>query len=299
MDIGRSWTQRRADGMIALISMAWGSSYLMMKVGLDGLGPFCLTALRFSLAFAAVALLFLPQLRRTTWRTLGHAAALGLLLFGVFAFLLHGMETTTASNAGFLTSTTVVLVPLLNALLRRRPPEGPIALGAVLALGGIGLLSFQSGTGFHSGDLLCLGGALCYACHILLTDRLTRRDDALLLGVWQLGFAALYGALALLLFEPPTHPTDPAQWAAVLGLATGSSPEGIYAELARQVAAGELDLSGVTFFGSAGVTALVWLSQHPETAGKHVRVVATSRVVTGPLELTIEVGVGSITIEED
>jgi anti-sigma B factor antagonist len=47
-----------------------------------------------------------------------------------------------------------------------------------------------------------------------------------------------------------------------------------------------LDLSGVTFFGSAGVTALVWLSQHPEAADKHVRVVATSRIVTGPLELT-------------
>lgn len=47
-----------------------------------------------------------------------------------------------------------------------------------------------------------------------------------------------------------------------------------------------LDLSGVTFFGSAGVTALVWLSQHPESAGKHVRVIATGRIVTGPLELT-------------
>jgi anti-sigma B factor antagonist len=47
-----------------------------------------------------------------------------------------------------------------------------------------------------------------------------------------------------------------------------------------------IDLSGVGFFGSAGVTALVWVSQHPEAAGKHVRVVATSRVVTGPLELT-------------
>jgi anti-sigma B factor antagonist len=47
-----------------------------------------------------------------------------------------------------------------------------------------------------------------------------------------------------------------------------------------------LDLSGVTFFGSAGVTALVWVSQHPEAVGKHVRVIATSRIVTGPLELT-------------
>jgi anti-sigma B factor antagonist len=42
----------------------------------------------------------------------------------------------------------------------------------------------------------------------------------------------------------------------------------------------------VTFFGSAGVTALVWLSQHPEAARKHVRVIASSRVVTGPLEMT-------------
>jgi anti-sigma B factor antagonist len=47
-----------------------------------------------------------------------------------------------------------------------------------------------------------------------------------------------------------------------------------------------VDLSEVTFFGSAGVTALVWLSQHPEAVDKHVRVVATSRIVTGPLELT-------------
>ena len=47
-----------------------------------------------------------------------------------------------------------------------------------------------------------------------------------------------------------------------------------------------IDLSGVTYFGSAGVTALVWLCQHPEAAGKHVKVVATSRIVTGPLELT-------------
>lgn len=47
-----------------------------------------------------------------------------------------------------------------------------------------------------------------------------------------------------------------------------------------------IDLSEVTFFGSAGVTALVWVSQHPEAAGKRVCVVATSRIVTGPLELT-------------
>lgn len=47
-----------------------------------------------------------------------------------------------------------------------------------------------------------------------------------------------------------------------------------------------VDLSDVHFFGSAGVTALVWVSRHPEATGKRVRVIATSRIVTGPLELT-------------
>jgi len=57
-------------------------------------------------------------------------------------------------------------------------------------------------------------------------------------------------------------------------------------ELRRAADLLTIDLSGVTFFASAGVTALAWLSQHPEAATKHVRVIASSRVVTGPLEMT-------------
>ena len=50
---------------------------------------------------------------------------------------------------------------------------------------------------------------------------------------------------------------------AVLGLATGSSPTGIYAELARRVAAGELDLSAVSGFA---LDEYVGLPQgHPES----------------------------------
>ena len=48
------WTQQRADSMLALVAMAWGSSYLLMKIGLDGIPPFCIFAIRFSIAFIAV-----------------------------------------------------------------------------------------------------------------------------------------------------------------------------------------------------------------------------------------------------
>lgn len=109
----KEWSQRKADSMIALVAVAWGSSYLLMKIGLGGIPPFSIIALRFGIAFFCVAGLFFQKLKSTSKHMLLYGALLGFILFGVFAFLMHGLETTTASNAGFLTSTTVVLVASL------------------------------------------------------------------------------------------------------------------------------------------------------------------------------------------
>ncbi len=65
---------------------------------------------------------------------------------------------------------------------------------------------------------------------------------------------------------------------AVLGVATGSSPLGVYAELARRVADGRLDLSGVTAFALDEYVGLP--PGHPQA---YAAVVA--REVTGPLRL--------------
>ena len=34
---GIRWTQQRADAALGLVAMAWGSSYLLMKMGLEGI----------------------------------------------------------------------------------------------------------------------------------------------------------------------------------------------------------------------------------------------------------------------
>lgn len=129
------WTQHRADALIGLVAMAWGSSYLLMKVGL-GTNPavFRWIALRFLIRFFAVSLLFREKIKQTTPRTLLRGSILGLFLFGLFAFLIHGMQTTSTSNAGFLSSTTVVLVPVFHALITRRLPNRPIVIGTLLTM---------------------------------------------------------------------------------------------------------------------------------------------------------------------
>lgn len=40
-------SQGQADILIAIVAMTWGSSYLMMKIGLTGMPPFSIIALRF------------------------------------------------------------------------------------------------------------------------------------------------------------------------------------------------------------------------------------------------------------
>ena len=53
----------------------------------------------------------------------------------------------------------------------------------------------------------------------MATDTFSRSDDALLLGICQLGFAAVFGAAFNLAFEGSVLPQSPAEWGAVLGLA--------------------------------------------------------------------------------
>lgn len=230
----KTWSQTKADFMIALISVAWGSSYVMMKVGLDGIPAFSLVALRFGIAFVCIAAVFAKELKYTTLRILKKSCILGAFLFGIFAFLLHGMATTTASNAGFFISTTVVLVPLFHSILARKLPDGKIVSGAAITITGIGFLSLQESLSFHLGDLLCLGGALMYTCQILCNDKFTKDDTPLLLGIWQLAFAAIFSFVCTLIFEMPTLPSTGAQWGAVLGLAIICSSFGFVMQTVAQ-----------------------------------------------------------------
>lgn len=213
------WTQQKADSVIALISMAWGTSYLLMKIGLNGNRPFNMIALRFGIAFFIVAIIFNKNIRKANRHIIGYGAILGLILFGVFSFLMYGLETTAASTAGFLTSTTVVFVPFLQIIITQKRPQWKVIVCTLLTIIGIALLTVQDSLTFNRGAVFCIIGALLYACHIILTDRLTHMVEGLLLGIYQLGFAWLYGLIASLLFEAPSLPSNAAQWGAVLGLA--------------------------------------------------------------------------------
>jgi len=212
-------TQRKADLLLAFISIAWGTSYLLMKLGLNGIGPFSLIAWRFGIAFFITFIIFSHRVSKVDSKTIGYSAVLGLILFGVFTGLMYGLKTTTVSSAGFLTSTTVIFVPILQSLITGRIPKFPIIAGTSVIIIGIGLLTIKDSLVIGNDSFLCLSGAFLYAVHIIVTSSLIQKISGLQLGIFQLGFTALYGLIFSFIFETPTLPSNTIEWVAVLGLA--------------------------------------------------------------------------------
>lgn len=209
---------RRAELLMASVSLAWGSSYLLMKIGLDGIGPYNLIALRFGIAFFAMSLIFLPRYRQLSAATLAKGVFTGIILFLIFYGMVNGVNHTTASTAGFLTSTTVVMVPVLECLLKRTLPSKTIVISILLSVAGLFLLTAKDGIVFDTGAAYCLTGAFFYAVYIIVFARLAKGNDTLLISIIQLGVASLTGTVFMFLSETPSLPATPTQWGAILGL---------------------------------------------------------------------------------
>lgn len=107
--------------MLLTVAFAWGATFVFVKAALAEIGPFASLAARFWLAFAVPAVPFFDYLRRGGWPLWRAGGLLGTVLFAAYAFQTVGLCTTTATRAGFLTGLFVVLVPLLSALVLRRP----------------------------------------------------------------------------------------------------------------------------------------------------------------------------------
>jgi drug/metabolite transporter (DMT)-like permease len=227
-------TQLKADSMMMMVTMIWGSSYLFMKMGLDSIQEFNLIALRFGIAFILAAVVFYKRLITIDFKTIKYGFLLGSILFLAISFVTIGLKFTSISNAGFLFSLTVVFVPFLLAVFFRKKPKKRVVLGIVFSISGIALLTLNNELKISSGDFLMILGALFYAIHIIVTDRLTKNVDSITLGVLQLGFTGAWGLLFSLFFENPHLPSTTESWVSILVLGILCSAIGFIGQTAAQ-----------------------------------------------------------------
>ena len=222
--VGR--TRHGANLLLLLVAASWGLSYVLLKMGASSMHPFEVLAWRFSFASLACILIFRQRLTHIRMRPVLYGAILGTLMFACSCALIFGELTTEASTAGFLTSTAIVLVPLIQSVRRRHLPEARLLVSILCASIGIAMLSLKGGLVLTAGAALCILSAILYASHTITTGELVQREDALLLGVIQQLTMCAWGWSMSLLFASPSLPETSEHWIILiaLGLLCGAFP---------------------------------------------------------------------------
>jgi len=184
----------RADAVLLMVTVVWGSSFIVVKNVVQDSPPLAFLFFRFLLAAAVSALLLFG--RRRTPGLLRDGAVIGGLLAGGMTLQVLGQVETTASKAAFLTGLSVVMTPFAAFARTRCLPSLENGVGIVLAGLGFFLLTFPAGGGaINRGDLAIFGCAILFAFYIVEMSVRTRAHDPFWLTVVQLSMVAATAAV--------------------------------------------------------------------------------------------------------
>jgi drug/metabolite transporter (DMT)-like permease len=170
---------RRSTANLMLLTSAaiWGSAFVPQAIAMRHLDPLWFTGLRFVLAAAVLVPFALREWRqepvpvpRSAWPLIAVLCA----VMTVSSLIQQvAMKTTSATNAGFLTSLYVLFTPMIGYLLYRERPQPIVWVGAGIGIWGTWLLAGGL-SGFGTGDGLIVLTAVGWAVLIVLVGRMVQ-----------------------------------------------------------------------------------------------------------------------------
>lgn len=136
-------------GALAIVYVVWGSTYLAIRIAIETVPPLLSGAMRFSTAALVLgaALLLLRGWRvfRMTWKELGGAALVGLLLLNAGNGLVAVAEQHISSGLAALLVASVPLWLVIFRIVARDMPQVLTLAGVLIGFGGVAVLSLTGG----------------------------------------------------------------------------------------------------------------------------------------------------------
>jgi drug/metabolite transporter (DMT)-like permease len=208
----------KAHILLVLVTLCWGSTFILIKNSLRDVSPLTFNLLRMSLATLALGAIYARRLRGMSRAALKAGAITGLWLFAGYEFQTTGIQFTSAAKSAFLTGVSVILVPVFLAILWRKRTSVWTWLGVLLAFAGLYLLTVPAGglRSINAGDLLTLGCAVGFALQIIYLGRATQRHPFAQVAFLQTATAAVLMACVTPALEHPHIHLTPLLWTGVL-----------------------------------------------------------------------------------
>jgi len=157
--------------LLAVLSLIWGSSFILMKRGLQAYPPDQVAAIRMSVAFLASGLLAIPKLRELEWTKVKYMAVVGMVGSGIPAFLFALAQTRISSYlAGMLNALTPLFTLMIGALLFHSRFTNRQIAGVLIGFAGASGLVLIRSTGSLDSELfftlLIVLATVCYAISV-------------------------------------------------------------------------------------------------------------------------------------
>ena len=205
--------KRQAYLLFVIATIIWGFAFVAQKAAVV-LPPFAVCAIR-----AGIASLFLMAIIPLTdkitatgrkfytkrgldlnKREIVGGIVIGIILTASSVLQQAGLSDTDAGKAAFITTLYVVLVPIFNSFLGKKPGVNVI-IGVPVALLGFFFLCIKPGIGIAPSDLLVLGCAFVFTFHIIGVDRLSVGCDGVRLSLVQFIVSFILDMVLSLIFE--------------------------------------------------------------------------------------------------
>lgn len=194
----------KADLTLLVVAILWGSAFAAQRIAAQLQSVYFFNGARFLLA--ALILLPFTLKNHASGRQWLWMSATGSILFVASALQQAGLVTTTAGNAGFITSMYVVLVPLVVWIGWGEHPSWIAIVAVALAAFGAYLLSSEGRFALRLGDLLELVAALFWAMHVIIIGKYAGRFNPVSFSAGQLLIGGLLNVLVSAVVERPVLP---------------------------------------------------------------------------------------------
>lgn len=243
----------------ALVTLIWGSTWIVIKGQLGIVPPSWSVTYRFSVAAAAM-FAFAAIRRERLWlepRAMAFAMLLGIAQFTFnFNFVYRAEQHITSGLVAVLFALLIVPNTLLGRLFLKSPLERRFLAGAGIAIVGVGLMILHEyrAAALGAGEVL-LGTALTLAgvmsastANVMQGTAIARAQSMVVMIAWAMLFGVIAdGSYAWITTGPPVVETTPVYFGGVLylGIIASAVTFPLYFNVIRAVGPGQAAWSSV------------------------------------------------------
>lgn len=199
-----------------IVTIFWGLTYVLTKVCLMYSTELHVISLRFLLSFLISFLFLWKKIFPVRLKELFSSFVLGILLFSVFITMTIGLKYTTATNASFLISLSVIFIPFFSSFINKEKLKKNIFIVLIFAFIGIGLLTLDRKLQFQIGDILCFICSILFAFHVVFVGKFVKNNNPITLGVFQFAYISLFSFFIQYPIEKFSFPTNKLFWISLL-----------------------------------------------------------------------------------